>query len=100
VLNILQGKKTYLAALGLVGLAVYQFSVGNVPGGIQSLLGAAAAFGLRDAQAQQEIRVMQGVQAVREAQSVQSAMLSQAYRPLAPAPAPGSAPTILRSTDH
>jgi hypothetical protein len=83
---ILSGKKTYLAAIGLVGLAVFQFSTGDIPGGIQSLLGAAAAFGLRSAVGQQEARVLQGVQAVREVQAAQAAMIQQAVRPLAPGP--------------
>jgi hypothetical protein len=45
----LDGYKTYLAAAGLLGLAVYQFSQGQVEAALQSLLAAAAAFGLRQA---------------------------------------------------
>lgn len=48
-MNILTGYKTYLAAAGLLGLALYQFSQGQVELAIQSLLGAMAAFGLRQA---------------------------------------------------
>lgn len=48
-MNLLTGYKTYLAAAGLLGLAVYQFSQGQVELAMQSLLGAMAAFGLRQA---------------------------------------------------
>lgn len=47
--SFLDGWKTYLAALGLVGLAVYQFSQGQVELALQSFMAALAAFGLRQA---------------------------------------------------
>lgn len=46
---LLDGYKTYVAAIGLVGLSVYQFSQGQFDQGTQSLLAALAAFGLRHA---------------------------------------------------
>ncbi len=46
---MLNGYKTYIAVAGLVGLAVYQFSIGQIEAGFQSLLAAAAAAGLRNA---------------------------------------------------
>ena len=53
ILRALRGKKTYLAAAGLAGLALYQFSTAKTPadfyGAYQSALGALAAFGLRNA---------------------------------------------------
>ncbi len=45
----LTGLKTYLVAAGLLGLAIYQASVGNYEAAIQSLLAAGAAAGLRNA---------------------------------------------------
>lgn len=48
------GWKTYLAAIGLVGLAVYQLSQGQVEAAVQSLLGALAAFGIRRSVAKAE----------------------------------------------
>jgi hypothetical protein len=45
----LSGWKTYLAAAGLVGLAIYQVSQGQVELAIQSFLAALAAVGLRSA---------------------------------------------------
>jgi hypothetical protein len=49
ILNLLSGYKTYLSAAGLVGLAVYQISQGQIESGAQSFLGALAAAGLRHA---------------------------------------------------
>jgi hypothetical protein len=49
ILNLLSGYKTYLAAAGLVGLAVYQLSQGQFEPAIQSVLGAVTAVGLRHA---------------------------------------------------
>jgi len=46
---MLEGYKTYIAAAGLVGLALYQFSQGQIEQAIQSVLGAMAAFGIRNA---------------------------------------------------
>ena len=48
-LNKLNGYKTYIAAAGLVGLSLFQFSTGQVPQGIQTLLSALATAGLRSA---------------------------------------------------
>lgn len=45
----LEGYRTYLAAAGLLGLAVYQVTHGEIEPGIQSMLAALAAFGLRAA---------------------------------------------------
>ena len=50
----LTGWKTYLTAIGLLGLAIYQFSTEQYEAGIQSLLAAAAASGLRNAIAQKK----------------------------------------------
>lgn len=43
------GFKTYLACAGLIGLALYQFSQGQVEQASQSFLAALAAYGLRSA---------------------------------------------------
>ena len=48
-MEMLNGFKTYLAAAGLLGLALYQFSQGSIETALQSLMGALAAFGLRQA---------------------------------------------------
>ena len=48
-MEIINGYKTYLAAAGLLGLALYQFSQGQFEAAMQSLFGALAAFGLRQA---------------------------------------------------
>ena len=48
-LNVLNGYKTYIAALGLAGLALYQLSNGQVDQGVQSILAALTAAGLRHA---------------------------------------------------
>lgn len=45
----LKGYKTYGAAVGLLGLAIYQLTHEQPEAGIQSLLAALAAFGLRNA---------------------------------------------------
>jgi len=45
----LDGKKTYLAAAGLFGLALYQVSVGQGDQAVQSLLAGLSALGLRHA---------------------------------------------------
>lgn len=49
-LNLLAGYRTKLAALGLVGLALYQFTQGDMTTAWQSLMAALAAYGLRKAQ--------------------------------------------------
>jgi hypothetical protein len=51
ILALLSGYKTYLAAVGLVGLAVYQVSQGQIETALQSFLAAATATGLRHAMA-------------------------------------------------
>lgn len=43
------GFKTYLACAGLIGLALYQFSQGQIEQASQSFLAALAAYGLRSA---------------------------------------------------
>ena len=45
----LPGYKSYLAAAGLFGLALYQISTGDYPLAVQSLLAALAVFGIRTA---------------------------------------------------
>ena len=49
LLALLSGYKTYVAAIGLLGLAVYQFSTGDATNGMHSILAALTAIGLRDA---------------------------------------------------
>jgi len=48
-MDALKGYKTNLAAIGLLSLAFYQFTQGSVDLAFQSLMGALAAFGLRQA---------------------------------------------------
>jgi len=48
-MNVLNGYKTYLAAAGLIGLAVYQLSQGQFELAAQNFLAGFAAFGLRNA---------------------------------------------------
>ena len=48
-LPALNGIKTYLAAAGLAGLALYQVSTGDYVAAYSSLMGALAAVGLRHA---------------------------------------------------
>ena len=48
-LRLVDGFKTYLAALGLAGLGLYQISQGDYPAALQSFLAALAAAGLRRA---------------------------------------------------
>ena len=45
----LTGLKTYIAVAGLLGLAIYQISIGSYEAAIQSFLAAATAAGLRNA---------------------------------------------------
>jgi len=51
MLKALDGYKTYLAAAGLFGLALYHFSVGDFSIGMESLMAALAVFGVRNAMA-------------------------------------------------
>jgi hypothetical protein len=48
---MLNGWKTYLAAAGLFGLAVYNFSQGDYPTAWTNLMAAIATFGVRNAMA-------------------------------------------------
>ena len=48
-MNVLNGYKTYIAAAGIVGLALYQASTGLYDQAVQSFLAALAAAGLRNA---------------------------------------------------
>jgi len=47
--SLLEGKKSYLASVGLLGLAIYQFSVSEYSQAIESLFAALAVFGVRNA---------------------------------------------------
>jgi len=47
--KLLQGRRTYIAAAGLLGLALYQLSQGDTAAALQSFLAGLAAFGLRSA---------------------------------------------------
>src|SRR3954454_21699072 len=49
IISVLAGYKTYIAAAGFVGLAVYQLSQGEVNPALQSVLSALTAVGLRSA---------------------------------------------------
>lgn len=49
LLNTIRGYKTYVAAVGLAALAVYQLTQGEVNQAAQSLMQAAVAAGLRSA---------------------------------------------------
>lgn len=53
--SVLIGKKTYLAAIGMAILGVVELSTGNVPLGLQTLLAAMAAAGLRGAITQTQL---------------------------------------------
>ena len=46
--NLANGNKTYLAAFGLMGLAVYQLSTGDYTAALQSFMAGLAAMGLRN----------------------------------------------------
>lgn len=49
ILDLINGYKTYIAALGLLGLAIYQASQGQYDQAMQSFMAALAAAGLRNA---------------------------------------------------
>ena len=49
LLNLVSGYKTYIAAAGLAGLALYQASTGDYPQAFQMLMSALTAAGLRSA---------------------------------------------------
>ncbi len=53
--DILPGWKTYLAAIGLLGLSVYQLSVGDLAAAVQNFVAALAAFGVRNAITRNEV---------------------------------------------
>lgn len=48
-LSFLDGYKTYIAGVGLIGLALYQFSQGDYAKAAESALAGLAALGLRNA---------------------------------------------------
>ncbi|MDX2035965.1 MAG: hypothetical protein SFX72_04890 [Isosphaeraceae bacterium] len=49
LLQFVNGYKTYIAAVGLLGLAVYELSMGDVTKAAETFLAALAAAGLRHA---------------------------------------------------
>ena len=49
ILKLVDGYKTYIAATGLIGLALYQVSMGQYDQAIQSFMAGLAAAGLRSA---------------------------------------------------
>ncbi len=49
LLKLISGYKTYAAAIGLAGLAIYQFSQKQYDQALQSAMAALAAAGLRNA---------------------------------------------------
>ena len=49
LLGKLDGYKTYLGAIGLLALAIFQFATGNIPMGFHSLFLAITSSGLRAA---------------------------------------------------
>jgi hypothetical protein len=55
-LDSLKGYKTYVAAVGLIGLSVYQFSNNDFPNAYQSLMAGLAAFGIRSAIKDNDVR--------------------------------------------
>lgn len=57
--DILAGNKSYIAAIGLIGLGVYQLTQKDYVAGIQSFIAAFAAFGIRNAVGRQETQVFQ-----------------------------------------
>jgi hypothetical protein len=54
IVNFLNGYKTYIAGLGLFGLALYNASVGNYQTAMQNFLAGLTAVGLRAAIAQSQ----------------------------------------------
>jgi hypothetical protein len=48
-MTFLEGYKTYIAALGFLGLGIYQMTQGDMQAGIKSITNALMAFGLRQA---------------------------------------------------
>ncbi len=65
IINVLTGWKSYLAAAGLFGLALYKVSTGDYPGAWTSLMAALAVFGVRQAIAVQAVATKQALAAVR-----------------------------------
>jgi hypothetical protein len=59
ITTLLDGKKTYSAAIGFVLLAASCFISGDAVGGFQALLLALTAFGLRDAIAKAIVALLQ-----------------------------------------
>ena len=54
-LSMLAGKKTYLVAIAMAVLGVVELFTGEVPLGLQTLLGAMTAVGLRGAITQSKL---------------------------------------------
>jgi hypothetical protein len=54
LLSYLDGYKTWLAASGLFGLALYQLSQGELEQAVQSFMGGLAAVGIRHAVAKKD----------------------------------------------
>lgn len=46
-MDFFAGYKTFIAALGLAGMACWQFSQGDYPGAWQSLMAALALYGVK-----------------------------------------------------
>jgi len=57
VINVLNNYKTYLAAAGLIGMAVYNFSVGNYPAAVANVVAAFGLFGAKQAAARAEAKI-------------------------------------------
>ena len=51
MLKAFDGYKTYIAAAGLFGLALYHFTVGDFSNGLETIMAALAVFGVRNAMA-------------------------------------------------
>lgn len=58
-LDVLVGNKSYIAAIGLIGLAIYQATQKDYISAIQSVMAAIAAFGIRNAIGRQEVQTFQ-----------------------------------------
>lgn len=98
-MDFLLGFKTYLAAAGLLGLALYQFSQGQYQEAYMSLMGALAAFGLRTALGRTEaaaaqastnasLAERQATSAKQQVQALASAQSLRVLNPTVPGPDP------------
>lgn len=75
--TFMSGYKTYIAAAGLLGLAVYQLSQGQYEAAGQTFLAAWAAAGLRSALSKNKIEAAKEVEQVRyDVMDVKSAVRS------------------------